>query len=164
MSIQPFLNKTVQSGHGHSFFNSLMRDPQSPVKSPFMEKEQPFCSSPGSGDITQFYRFQDRSYCPSSINFSNFWSGWLNELLKMPLEISKAITVLTWKGRVERSSTEITPWAVFCGFVLVWVYKCVFLPRLFSHILTVFALGVLIPCCFEGTNVFHGKRRIKCTN
>lgn len=92
-------------------------------------------------------------------------AAWETLCYRGPLQrlprISEGPTTLTW-GRKER---EIREGAIcnrsslpsFCGFVLIWVYKCVFFsPKLLLHIQRMFALGVLIPCSFQALNVFHG--------
>lgn len=104
--------------------------------------------------------------------FSSCRHSWFGWLLNPLVEISKSTA--TWE-RKERdvqkdSSTRLSPSAIFSGFVLIWVYKYgflffgFFLPKLFMHILTVFALAVLIPGCFEGTNVFHGMSCVRCAD
>lgn len=54
-----------------------------------------------------------------------------------------------------------------CSFLWFRAYvglQVGFLPKLFLHILTVFALGILIPRWFEGTDVFHGMSCGEWTN
>jgi hypothetical protein len=56
----------------------------------------------------------------------------------------------------EPFSTQVAPLVVFVVLCLFGFTSVFFILKLFLHILTVFALSVLIPHCFEGANVVHG--------
>lgn len=113
---------------------------------------------------TQFVRHYRFFHWHKVSSHRHYWYSWL---LKVLLEISKGTTTPTWKSKerhVQELLIDVTPFAVLGGGGACLGLQVCFLPKLFLHILAVFALGVLIPCCFEGTNVFHGMSCVKWTN
>lgn len=90
-------------------------------------------------------------------------AGWMNSW-RCPWRFPRPLPSLPEKEGWSGLQQKLLPGLFFVVLCLFGFTSVFFLPRLFLHILTVFALGVLIPCCFEGTNVFHGKCHVKCTN